>query len=124
MVVAVRAELDEAKRKTLYRDIALMVRDEGGAIIPVFNDWVDAVSDKVGGYQPHPAGELMSSMALVSCFQPVAGMITFPDGRLPFGNVLRSGRRQLPAASMRLFEIAFSSQPTSISGTDDSRRSV
>lgn len=68
MVVAARGELDETKRKALYRDIALMVRDEGGAIIPVFNDWVDAVSDKVGGYQPHPAGELMSSMALVSCW--------------------------------------------------------
>jgi peptide/nickel transport system substrate-binding protein len=68
MVVAARAELDETKRKALYRDIALIVRDEGGAIIPVFNDWVDAVSDKVGGFQPHPAGELMSSMALVSCW--------------------------------------------------------
>ena len=31
---------------------------------------------------------------------------------------------QFPAASIRLPEIAFSSQPISISGTDDSRRSV
>src|SRR5690606_25631043 len=46
MVVAARAELDEGKRKAIYRDMALMVRDEGGAIIPVFNDWVDAVTDK------------------------------------------------------------------------------
>ena len=68
LVVAARAELDEAKRKAMYRDIAMMVRDEGGAIIPVFNDWVDAVSDKVGGYRPHPAGELMSGLALVSCW--------------------------------------------------------
>lgn len=68
LVIAARAELDEAKRKAMYRDIALIVRDEGGAIIPVFNDWVDAVSDKVGGYKPHPAGELMSGMALVSCW--------------------------------------------------------
>lgn len=67
-VVAARAELDEDKRKALYRDIAMMVRDEGGAIIPVFNDWVDAVSDKVGGYTPHPAGALMYGMALTSCW--------------------------------------------------------
>lgn len=68
LVIAARAELDEARRKALYRDIAVMVRDEGGAIIPVFNDWVDAVSDKVGGYKPHPAGELMSGYALTSCW--------------------------------------------------------
>lgn len=68
MVVAARAELDEGKRKAMYRDIAMIVHDEGGAIIPVFNDWVDAVSDKVGGYQPHPVGELMSGLALASCW--------------------------------------------------------
>jgi peptide/nickel transport system substrate-binding protein len=68
LVIAARAELDEAKRKAMYRDIAMIVRDEGGAIIPVFNDWIDAVSDKVGGYQPHPAGELMADLALVSCW--------------------------------------------------------
>ena len=68
LAVAARAELDEDKRKAMYRDMAMMVRDDGGAIIPVFNDWIDAVSDKVAGYQPHPAGELMSGLALVSCW--------------------------------------------------------
>jgi peptide/nickel transport system substrate-binding protein len=68
MVVQARAELNAEKRKALYRRIALMVRDEGGAVIPVFNDWVDAVSDKVGGYVPHPAGELMNGLALSSCW--------------------------------------------------------
>ena len=68
MVRTARAELDQDKRKAIYRDMAVMVRDEGGAIIPVFNDWVDAVSDKVGGYEPHPAGELMSGQALAACW--------------------------------------------------------
>lgn len=68
LVIAARAELDEAKRKAMYRDMAMIVRDEGGAIIPVYNDWIDAVSDKVGGYTPHPAGELMAGLALVSCW--------------------------------------------------------
>ena len=68
LLIAARAELDAAKRKAMYRDMAMIVRDEGGAIIPVFNDWIDAVSKKVGGYVPHPAGELMGGMALASCW--------------------------------------------------------
>jgi peptide/nickel transport system substrate-binding protein len=68
MVVAARAELDPAKRKAIYRDMALIIRDRGGAVIPMFNDWIDAVSDKVKGYKPMPAGELMSGLALVSCW--------------------------------------------------------
>ncbi|OQM75586.1 ABC transporter substrate-binding protein [Manganibacter manganicus] len=68
LVIGARAELDDAKRKAMYRDIAMIVRDEGGAIIPVFNDWVDAVSDKVAGYQAHPSGELMFGLALASCW--------------------------------------------------------
>jgi peptide/nickel transport system substrate-binding protein len=68
MVVAARAELDPAKRKAIYRDMALIIRDQGGAVIPMFNDWIDAISDKVKGYKPMPAGELMSGLALVSCW--------------------------------------------------------
>ncbi len=68
LIIAARAELDEAKRKAIYRDCAMMVRDEGGAIIPVFNDWIDAVSEQVGGYVPRPSGELMNGMALTTCW--------------------------------------------------------
>ncbi|MDH6233656.1 peptide/nickel transport system substrate-binding protein [Mesorhizobium soli] len=68
LVAGARAELDEAKRKAMYRDIALLVRDEGGAIIPMYNDWIDAVSEKVGGYIPYPSGELMGGLALARCW--------------------------------------------------------
>jgi peptide/nickel transport system substrate-binding protein len=68
LVAAARAELDEDKRRAMYRDIAMMVRDEGGAIIPMFNDWIDAVSDKVEGFVPYPSGELMGGLALSSCW--------------------------------------------------------
>ncbi|BCH34092.1 peptide ABC transporter substrate-binding protein [Mesorhizobium sp. L-8-10] len=68
LVVAARAELDEDKRKAMYRDIALMVRDDGGAIIPMYNDWIDAVSEKVEGYVPYPSGELMGGLALSMCW--------------------------------------------------------
>jgi len=42
-------ELDEAKRKQLYHDMAVTVRDTGGLILPMFNDFIDAHSDKVNG---------------------------------------------------------------------------
>ena len=45
-----RGELDETKRAELYHAMALMVRDEGGLILPMFNDFIDARSDKVMGW--------------------------------------------------------------------------
>ncbi|CCV09628.1 ABC transporter, periplasmic binding-protein [Mesorhizobium metallidurans STM 2683] len=50
LVIEARGELDEAKRRALYRQIALMVRDEGGLILPVFNDYLNASSKKLKGY--------------------------------------------------------------------------
>ncbi len=65
IIIAARAELDPARRKDLYRQAALMVRDEGGAIIPMFNDFIDAVSDKVGGWVADPSGGMMHNKALI-----------------------------------------------------------
>ncbi|RWA58821.1 MAG: ABC transporter substrate-binding protein [Mesorhizobium sp.] len=45
-----RAEFDQDKRKNLYREMAIIVRDEGGVIVPMFNQEIDAFSDKLGGY--------------------------------------------------------------------------
>lgn len=50
LVIQARTELDEAKRAELYRQCAMIVRDEGGAIIPVFNDYVNAKTKKVQGW--------------------------------------------------------------------------
>ena len=68
LIMQARAELDETKRKAMYRDAAVMVRDEGGLILPMFNDFIDASSDKVMGYEPHPAAELMDGYALAKCW--------------------------------------------------------
>ncbi len=57
----VRAELDEAKRKELYREMALMVRDDGGLILPMFNDFIDARSKQVQGFVRDRAGELSNN---------------------------------------------------------------
>jgi peptide/nickel transport system substrate-binding protein len=68
MVLDARGELDEAKRKALYRDIAVMMRDQVGVIVPFFNQYIDAVESKDCGYQKNPAAELMDGYALAECW--------------------------------------------------------
>jgi len=48
LLVAGRAELDEAKRSAIYQEMQSICRDEGGAVIPCFANNVDAASDKLG----------------------------------------------------------------------------
>ncbi|MGQ3295608.1 MAG: ABC transporter substrate-binding protein, partial [Shinella sp.] len=60
MVLQARSELDEAKRKEMYRAMAMMVRDEGGLILPMFNDFVNACGKNVKGYV-HDIGNDMSN---------------------------------------------------------------
>jgi len=48
-----RAELDESKRKAYIWEMQKELHENGGALIPVFSDWVDAHSNKVGGHTPH-----------------------------------------------------------------------
>lgn len=50
LVAQARGELDENKRRTLYRQMAVTVRDEGGLILPVFNDYLNASSKKLKGF--------------------------------------------------------------------------
>lgn len=47
LLVAARSELDDAKRRDMYREMQRLVRDEGGVVIPVFNNYIHAISDKV-----------------------------------------------------------------------------
>lgn len=42
-----RATLDESLRREMYYQMQRIIRDEGGQIIPLFADWVDAKSDRV-----------------------------------------------------------------------------
>jgi peptide/nickel transport system substrate-binding protein len=68
MVLAARAELDETKRKAMYRDMAVMVRDEGGLILPFFNQFIDATGPNVEGWVDDPHQELMNGYALSKCW--------------------------------------------------------
>lgn len=63
LLMEARGELDNSRRKELYSQMAYMVRDEGGVILPMFNDFIDAISDRFEGYVDHPSGELMNGFA-------------------------------------------------------------
>jgi len=47
LLVEARAELDETKRRGMYVEMQTIVRDEGGVVIPMFNNDVGAHSDKI-----------------------------------------------------------------------------
>ncbi|MGB0410674.1 MAG: ABC transporter substrate-binding protein [Pikeienuella sp.] len=68
LLVAARAELDLTKRKQMYSDMGYMVRDEGGTICPMFNDFIDATGKRAGGYDADPNGEMMNGFALTKCW--------------------------------------------------------
>ncbi|PJK27783.1 ABC transporter substrate-binding protein [Minwuia thermotolerans] len=48
LLIAARAELDEAKRREMYYEMQAILNQNGGAIIPMFASWVFATTDKVG----------------------------------------------------------------------------
>ncbi|RFP89878.1 ABC transporter substrate-binding protein [Rhodobacteraceae bacterium 63075] len=64
LLIAARAELDTAKRKQMYADMGQLVRDDGGLICPMFNDFVDGISDDLAGWREEtPSFELMNFYA-------------------------------------------------------------
>ncbi|MEM1344242.1 MAG: ABC transporter substrate-binding protein [Pseudomonadota bacterium] len=56
LLIEARGELDQTRRKELYTEMALTLRDEGGLILPMFNDFVDAATDRLKGQVLDPAG--------------------------------------------------------------------
>ncbi len=68
LIIGARAELDNVKRKQMYRDAAVMLRDQGGLILPMFNDFIDAAGPKVGGWVGDSNGGMMNDKALSKCW--------------------------------------------------------
>ncbi len=69
LLIEARAELDQDKRKAMYATMGGLVRDEGGLILPMFNDFVDATTDRVQGYDESPSGYgLMNYYAPAKCW--------------------------------------------------------
>lgn len=55
-----KAELDTAKRKAIYSEMGTLLREEGGLICPMFNDFVEAISNTLAGWETDPNNELMN----------------------------------------------------------------
>jgi peptide/nickel transport system substrate-binding protein len=47
LLLEARAELDTTKRRAMYHEMQQLVRDDGGAIIPMYANYVDARSKKI-----------------------------------------------------------------------------
>jgi len=68
IIVKARAELDPVKRKAYYSELAHTLRDEGGLILPMFNERVEARRNNVGGWVVDPNGEMMNGKSLIKCW--------------------------------------------------------
>ncbi len=66
LLIAARAELDVAKRTQMYADMGTILRDEGGLICPMFNDFIDATGDRVDGWV-----EGVNGFALMNSYAPM-----------------------------------------------------
>src|SRR5690606_17497226 len=65
LILEARAELDAEKRKQVYREAALKVRDDGGLILPMFNDFIDAHREEVQGWVADPNHETSNLRAAI-----------------------------------------------------------
>ena len=59
MLVEARGLLDQAKRKTIYDEMQVMISEEAGTVIPVFMSNVDALSGNLKGLESNPLGGQM-----------------------------------------------------------------
>lgn len=58
IILQARGELDKTKRKALYCEAQRLIHDDGGTILPVFVDFIDAMSTRVKGFRRVPLGQL------------------------------------------------------------------
>lgn len=63
LLVQARGETDQVKRKEMYSKMAHILWDDGGVIVPMFNDWIDAHADAIAGWLDIPDQEMMSGYA-------------------------------------------------------------
>jgi peptide/nickel transport system substrate-binding protein len=59
LLLAARVELDQAKRKDMYGQMQGMISSTGGALIPMFIDYLEAGSNKVQGMKPNAYFDFM-----------------------------------------------------------------
>ncbi|MGN6551342.1 MAG: ABC transporter substrate-binding protein [Pararhizobium sp.] len=68
IILQARGVVDEAKRKQMYHDAAMIIRDEGGLMVPMFNDFIEATGKRVGGWVEDPSQEFSTLSAMIRCW--------------------------------------------------------
>jgi peptide/nickel transport system substrate-binding protein len=68
LLLEARSLLDPEKRRPLYWEMQRMVHEDGGNLIPMFADFVDALSAEVRGFTPSPVWELSGLRAAERCW--------------------------------------------------------
>jgi len=63
-----KAELDLAKRKTYLWECQRMLSEEGGALIPAFQDYLSTSTDKVGGITVHKGFDMDNGRVMEKAF--------------------------------------------------------
>jgi peptide/nickel transport system substrate-binding protein len=63
-----RSETDEAKRTSYIWEMQAILHENGGAIIPVFRDWLDAHHANIGGHTPHSGFDMDNGYILDKAF--------------------------------------------------------
>ena len=58
VLAAVKAELDEGKRKEMHRELQQLIRDDSGVIIPAFANIISGTSDQIQHGDVGPDWEL------------------------------------------------------------------
>ncbi len=54
LLIKARGELNNDLRKQMYHDLQMMIWEDGGQIIPAFNNWIFAAQTNVAGLVPCP----------------------------------------------------------------------
>jgi peptide/nickel transport system substrate-binding protein len=54
LVKAARAELDSEKRRQMYHDLQVMIYEDGGEIIPMFNNYLFGAQENLNGFVQAP----------------------------------------------------------------------
>jgi peptide/nickel transport system substrate-binding protein len=63
-----KGETDDAKRKPYIWEMQALLHDEGGAIVPLFRNWIDARRDTIAGYAAKGSSELANGYILEKAF--------------------------------------------------------
>ena len=94
MLLEARAELDEGKRKEIYSKMGRMLNEEGGVMVPMFNDFVDGFSTE----DPRLGNQSIRTTNVLVCFCERHGKRK-PDLCTPFLNWLPSVYRWASSCS-------------------------